>query len=186
MVKFFSRLLLQLAGWNIRENSVPEIRKAVLLVAPHTSNADFIIGRLAFNILGVKAAFLIKKEVFVFPLSTILRKMGGIPVDRKKHTRLVEQLSEHFRKTDELMLAVTPEGTRSHVSRWKKGFYYIALKAEVPIILSYIDYKRKEGGMGPVIYPSGDIDSDFEKIIGFYSDIGPRHPEKFCKNPSLR
>lgn len=186
MIKFFSRLLLRLAGWNIREDTLPDIRKAVLLVAPHTSNVDFFIGRLAFNILGVKAAFLIKKEVFIFPFGPLLRKMGGIPVDRKRNTRLVEQLSNYFRENSELMLIFTPEGTRSYASRWKKGFYYVALKAEVPIVLSYIDYKKKEGGMGPVIYPTGDIDSDLEKIIGFYRDIGPRHPKKFCNQPSLR
>ncbi|MCF8339141.1 MAG: lysophospholipid acyltransferase family protein [Bacteroidales bacterium] len=186
MKKTISRFLLRLMGWKIREESVPGIRKAVILVAPHTSNKDFLIGRLAFNVLDVKAAFLIKKEVFFFPLGMLLRKMGGIPVSRNRKSNLVEQLSRQFKHSKELMLVVTPEGTRSYVKRWKRGFYYIAQKADVPIVLSYIDYARKEGGMGEVLYPSGDIEKDFAKIVGFYQGITPRYPKDFCADPVLR
>lgn len=185
MIKTISRFLLRLMGWKIREDSIPDIRKAVILVAPHTSNKDFLIGRLAFNVLGIKAAFLIKQEVFFFPLGGILRKMGGIPVSRNRKSNLVDQLSRYFNNSKELMLVVTPEGTRSYVKKWRRGFYYIALKANVPIILSYIDYSRKEGGMGKVIYPSGDIERDFAEIANFYQGITARYPEDFCTQPVL-
>ncbi|MCF8231078.1 MAG: lysophospholipid acyltransferase family protein [Bacteroidales bacterium] len=186
MIKTISRFLLRLMGWRIREDSVPDVRKAVILVAPHTSNKDFLIGRLAFNMLDIKAAFLIKKEAFFFPVGGILRKIGGVPVSRNRKTNLVDQLSRYFSHSEELMLVVTPEGTRSYVKKWKRGFYYIALKANVPIILSYIDYARKEGGMGKVIYPSGDIEKDFAEIVNFYQGITARYPEDFCPQPVLR
>ncbi len=186
MKKIISRFLLKLAGWTIKEDSVPDTKKAVILVAPHTSNLDFVIGRLAFNVLGIKAAFLIKEEVFFFPLGGILRRMGGIPVARKGNNSLVESLARRFQNVRELMLVITPEGTRAYNEKWKRGFYYIALKAGVPIVLAYVDYGRKEGGMGKVIYPSGDIEKDFREIAAFYQGITARYPEDFCANPTLR
>ena len=186
MKKMISRLILKLMGWTIREDSVPDVKKAVILVAPHTSNFDFVLGRLAFNVLGIKVAFLIKKEVFFFPLGTILKKMGGIPVERGKKANMVDQLAGYFDKSHELMLVITPEGTRAYTKKWKKGFYYVALSAGVPIVLAYMDYGRKVGGMGKVIYPSGDIDTDFNQIVDFYEGIQARYPEDFCEKPVLR
>jgi len=186
MKKIISRFLLRLMGWELKENSVPNLKKAVILMAPHTSNMDFIIGRLAFNVLNIQAGFLIKRELFFFPLGPLLKKMGGIPVERNRKSRLVDQLAYQFHKSDELMLIVTPEGTRAYTKRWKKGFYYIAQRAEVPIVLGYLDYARKVGGMGKVVYPSGDIDRDFVEIVNFYNGITARYQENFCENPSLR
>ncbi len=177
-----SRKILELTGWKIKGQFHDETKKAVLIVAPHTSNLDFVIGRLVFNVLGIKVKFLIKKEAFIFPFGFFLKKLGGIPVDRKRKTNIVDQLINEFNESDQLVLIITPEGTRSYVSSWKKGFYYIAKKANVPVVLGFLDYKKKEAGLGPVIWPAGNYDEDSIIIKRFYQNITGRHPEKFNPN----
>lgn len=179
MLKLFSKLMLKLLGWKITGVIPPGIKKCVIAVAPHTSYWDFVIGRLAYWLMGIKASFLIKKEVFRFPLRSLLLWMGGIPVDRGRSSKMVDQVTEQFRKSDSLYIVITPEGTRKPVKHWKKGFYYIALKAQVPIALGYLDYRKKEGGVGHVIYPSGDYEGQMKEIKDFYRKMTPRHPEKF-------
>jgi 1-acyl-sn-glycerol-3-phosphate acyltransferase len=115
-------------------------------MGPHTSNWDFIIGRLAFSHFGVKGKFLIKKEAFFFPFGYILKAMGGIPVNRGKSTNLIDQAVQYFDESEELYMVFTPEGTREYSPEWKIGFYYIAQKANVPIYIGYMDYEKKIGG----------------------------------------
>ena len=178
-MKQIARFLLWLSGWRIK-GAVPEGEdKAVIIAAPHTSNWDFIIGRLAYFEMGVKVHFLIKKEIFKWPLGGLLKMWGGIPVDRSKKTNLVNEIVSIFNNHKNLYVIITPEGTRSLVKSWKKGFYYIALNAGVPIVLGYLDYAKKTGGIGPVIYPSGNYDEDLKTIKNFYKDKKGRHPEKF-------
>lgn len=178
-MRYFSRFLLWLLKWKIH-GAVPRgEKKAVIIAAPHTSNWDFVIGRLAYFVIGVRVHFLIKKEVFKWPFGKILKIWGGIPIDRKRSNNMVKQICGIFNKHDSLYVVITPEGTRSRVKSWKKGFYYIALEAKVPIVLGYLDYKKKEGGIGPVIRPSGDFDKDFNRIKEFYRDKSARHPENF-------
>lgn len=150
-----------------------------MVVAPHTSNWDFIIGRLVFNAIGLNVKFLIKKEAFVFPLGYFLRKWGGIPVDRHRNTNIIDQVAENYEGKDELVIIITPEGTRSRVSKWKKGFYNIAQKANVPIVLGFLDYKRKEAGLGPVIQPDTTYDEVVSILKEFYKDKTGKYPEKF-------
>ena len=121
----------------------------------------------------------IKKEAFFWPFGWLLKKVGGIPIDRSKSVNRVDQVAELFKVTDPMFYALTPEGTRKRSDKWKKGFYYIALKAKVPILLSYIDYKKKEAGIGPAFYPTGDFEKDFKEIEDFYRGKIAKHPEYF-------
>ncbi len=183
MLKILSKLIVKLLGWKIVGEIPPDIKKAVLIVAPHTSNYDFFIGRLAFFILGVRVKFLIKKELFKFPFGLLLRMLGSIPVDRSSSNNMVKYVANLFNRYDSLIVTITPEGTRKYNPNWKKGFYYIAQMANLPIILGFVNYKIKEGGVGPIITPSGDFKKDFEFIENFYRDKTARFPEKFNLTP---
>jgi 1-acyl-sn-glycerol-3-phosphate acyltransferase len=185
-MRLISLFILKIFGWEVKGKLPKEIKKCVLIEAPHTSNIDFVIGRLAFFYLGIKAKFLIKKELFFFPMGFILKNLGGIPIDRKKSNNVVDYVSSLIRKSDELVVVITPEGTRKYNPNWKKGFYYIAIKSEVPIVLAYIDYSKKEGGIGKVIYPDGNFEKDFAEITEFYKDKTAKYPEKFNLSPMYR
>lgn len=179
MGKKFGHFVLGLFGWSTTGSIPPEIKKCVVIVAPHTSNWDFFIGFFGYMTIGVDARYLIKKEAFIFPLGPILKSLGGIPVDRTRSTNVVQQVGEMFRNEKELVITITPEGTRSLVHHWKRGFYYIAEHAKVPILLGILDYRKKVVGIGPVIYPTGNYDQDIKQIEAFYKDAVARHPEKF-------
>lgn len=178
-MSWLAKLILRIFGWKVESGLPQGIRKAVVIMAPHTSNWDFVIGRLSFMTIKTKIYLMIKKESFFFPLGMILRALGGIPVDRSHSQNTVKSITQHFDKADTFFLIITPEGTRKLVRKWKKGFYFIAQNAQVPIICGYLDYKRKAGGLGPVIYPSGDYEKDFRQIEDFYRGKHARHPEKF-------
>lgn len=177
-----SQFILKLFGWKSYV-TVPEPEKSVICVAPHTSNWDFLIGKLIYWELGRKTSFLIKKSWFFFPMGYIFSAMGGVPVDRSKRTSVTQQMVEEFSKRKKFHLAITPEGTRSLAKRWKMGFYHIALEAQVPIQLAYIDYKKKEMGITEVFIPTGDEKGDLEKIQDFYRKIHAKFPKKFNLSP---
>ena len=142
MGKFFF-WILKLFGWKIDERSPVGVKKAVVVMGPHTSNWDFVIGKIAFAHYKVNAKFLIKKDLFFFPLGIILKAIGGVPVDRKKsNNNITEQAVKYFRENEECFMVFTPEGTRSWVPKWRKGFYHMALAAKVPIVLAAGDFKR--------------------------------------------
>ncbi|NDP20581.1 MAG: acyltransferase [Paludibacter sp.] len=159
--------------------TVPEPPKSIICIAPHTSNWDFLIGKLYYSALGRKSSFLMKKSWFFFPLGYLLRATGGIPVDRSKRTSVTDQMAEEFNQHDKLHLAITPEGTRKLVKKWKMGFYHIAVKANIPIQLAYFDYVKKEMGIKEVFYPTGNEQEDLEKIQTYYKDVNARFPERF-------
>jgi 1-acyl-sn-glycerol-3-phosphate acyltransferase len=169
--------LLKLAGWKIDKSPPEGIKKCVIVVGPHTSNWDFIIGKIVFSNYPVKAKFLIKKELFFFPLGFILRRMGALPVDRKKKNSMIHTAVRLFAEHESMYLVFTPEGTRSYNPKWKKGFYYIAQKANVPIVISYMDYERKIGGFHSVFTPTGDVDADFSAIKGVLKNYKGKFPE---------
>jgi 1-acyl-sn-glycerol-3-phosphate acyltransferase len=179
MLSWLSEIILKLSGWNTTGALPPGIKKAVIIVAPHTSYWDFVIGRLTFWSSRVKIRVLIKRESFAFPLGILLKGLGGIPVDRGKKNNMVEQVVEQFNNSESLVIVITPEGTRKVVRHWKRGFYLIAKEANVPIALGFIDYKKKTGGVGPLVYPSGDIDKDMALINEFYKDKTGKYPENF-------
>lgn len=149
-------------------NIPPEAKKCVLAFAPHTSLSDFVIGKMALSAMGVKTVFLIKKEAFFFPLGPILRKLGGVPVDRQHVRKFPLFASNYIKNQDEIAFLIAPEGTRALVPNWKKGFYYIAQQAGVPILLGYLDYHSRRGGIGGVFYPTGNVEQDMEEIQKFY------------------
>ena len=181
-MKLLSKLILWLSGWKVVGESPKALGKFVMVAAPHTSNWDFVYARAAFYIMDIELKYPIKKELFFFPLGIVLKMMGGIPINRsKKKGNMVNQMAEHFKNYQELALLVTPEGTRSYSPEWKKGFYYIALQAKVPIVLGYLDYPKKTAGVGPIIHPTGDVEADIEKIKAFYRTITPKYPEKGVK-----
>ena len=128
MKKAFCRFLLRLMGWKIGSQEGVETRKCVICVAPHTSNMDFLLGELYYGAIGCHASFLIKKEWFRFPFNIIFGSLGGVPIDRSRHTSITDQMAKCFRSRDHFQLAVTPEGSRKKNEEWRKGFYYIALK----------------------------------------------------------
>ena len=146
-------------------------------MAPHTSNWDFIIGKMAFMSYGVNGRFLIKKEMFFFPFGWILKAMGGIPVDRKRGSNLTDIAARYFKENEKMFMVFTPEGTRSYNPRWKKGFYYIAQKAEVPIYMGYLDYANKIGGFHSLFHPTGNVDSDIAHIKDVLRGFKGKYPE---------
>ena len=180
----FARFLFKLFGWKIDEHTPQGVEKAVIVVGPHTSNWDFIIGRLAFVSFGMKVKILIKKDLFFPPLGWILRAMGGIPVDRKKNNNITELAVGMFNEADSMYMLFTPEGTRSYNPNWKKGFYHIALKAKVPIYMAYIDYSNKTGGFHGLFEPTGDIQKDIAFIKKELSQYKGKFPENGIREPN--
>ena len=172
--------LLKILGWKLVDNVPADVKKCVITVAPHTSMDDFILGRFAYWAVGRPVKFMIKKEFFKYPiLKWILLKLGGVPVDRSRNNNAVNSMSALFKQSDELNIVIAPEGTRKLVHQWKKGFYYIAVKAEVPIVLGFLDYKKKELGFGPTLYPTGNYEEDWKIMERFYKGITAKYPEKY-------
>lgn len=178
MKKQISKFLLNLFGWKTYD-TIPDIKKMVICVAPHTSNWDFIIGKLFYTSLGGKASFLIKQEWLKPPVGNILIKMGAIGVNRGKNTSLTDQLAKVFEEKETFHLAITPEGTRKKTDKWKLGFYQIAKKANVPIVMITIDYKNKEVKILGKLEPSDNMDLDINTIKSMYENANARFPKQF-------
>lgn len=168
----------RLLGWKT-VITVPFYEKCVICAAPHTSNWDLLIGKLFYGSLGRRASFLMKKEWFFFPLNLVFKAMGGIPVNRGKKNSLVDQMARRFASCSRFNLAITPEATRKANPEWKKGFYYIALQAQVPIMLFGIDYPSKTITCTKAIVPTGDIEKDMREIKRYFMQFTGRHPEYF-------
>jgi len=172
----FATLLFRITGWRV-EGTVEQPPRFVIIAAPHTSNWDAVILVTAAYIFNVKLSWFIKEAAFFWPLGPIIRFFGGVPIDRSARRNMVAQAIDQFAERNHFILAVPPEGTRQHSTHWKTGFYHIAHGAGVPIVLGYIDYKRKVAGLGPSFIPTGDIDADFDVFAEFYSHITPKFPE---------
>ena len=153
--------------------------KFIICLAPHTSNWDFLLGQLFSKAEGLKSNFLMKKEWFFWPLGPLFRKLGGIPVVRSKHTSMTDSLAEAARQAETFMLCITPEGTRSPNPDWKKGFYYIAQKAGLPILLYGVDYEKRLIHCTKTIIPNGDIDAQMREIKLYFKDFKGKKPENF-------
>ncbi|MDE6085973.1 MAG: 1-acyl-sn-glycerol-3-phosphate acyltransferase [Muribaculaceae bacterium] len=174
-----SSILLKLAGWRLHITT-PDFPRSIICVAPHTSNWDFIIGKLAYSAVNRKAGFLMKSSWFFFPLGYIFKAIGGIPVYRKvKHGSLVEQLIAKFRGSERLNIAITPEGTRKKTTHWHTGFLRIAYEANVPIQLGVLDYKTKTVDISEVFISTGDTERDLKLIKKFYTPYEGKYPDKF-------
>lgn len=169
--------LLKILGWKTH-GSLPEEKRYILIVAPHTSNWDLFYGIILAYVLKLDARYIAKKELFRGPFSSFLMTWSGaIPVDRSSHHHIVDQMASEFNKHENFVLALAPEGTRHKTDGWKSGFYRIALAAHVPILLAFIDYAKKTGGAGPMIYPTGDIEQDTNKLRNFYLTVKGKYPE---------
>lgn len=180
MKKISKFIFNKLLGWKV-VNILPDIPKCVIAIAPHTSNYDFVIGKLAYSSIGRTANFLMKKEWFFFPFNLIFSSMGGVPVDRKRAQSLTETMTGEFKRREKFQLAIAPEGTRKRVQQWKKGFYYIALKADVPIVLIALDYDKKEALFLDIFLPTGDLEEDMRKIRSKYTGTKGKYPENFVE-----
>ena len=180
MWKSFSNwLLCKRMGWTL-EVTEPIPDKAIICLAPHTSNWDFLIGQLYSRAVGMRSNFLMKKEWFFWPLGPIFRNMGGIPVWRSKKTSMTDNLAATARQLTHFLLCITPEGTRSANPEWKKGFYYIAQKAEIPILLFGVDYEKKLIRCSKTVIPNGDIDTQMREIKLYFKDFKGKKPENFA------
>ncbi len=177
LFRCFSIVALKIAGWRA-QGPLPPVPKFVLVGAPHTSNWDLPYALFIVFVLRGKIYWLGKESLFRRPFKGFFKWLGGIPIDRSKSKNVVAQSIQQFHQNEELILTIAPEGTRSRVKKWKTGFYYVAHGANVPIALGFLDYRRKLGGIGPVIFPTGDIDADMETIRAFYDGITGKFPEK--------
>jgi len=173
-----ANLLLFLSGWKI-EGELSDLKKCVIIGAPHTSNWDFFYSMIYAFYFGLDIHFLMKQELFRFPFRWFFSCIGGIPINRKKSEKKVDLLCEQMKNADHYYLAMSPEGSRKAVSKWKSGFYYIAKQADVPIALGYFDYGKRVVGIGPIFYPSGNFDLDMNKILQFYSTKQAKFPQNF-------
>jgi 1-acyl-sn-glycerol-3-phosphate acyltransferase len=185
------KLIFRLAGWKITHYLPDDIKKCVVVVAPHTSNWDFIFGMGAIRYMRIFPRFAIKKEWLRFPFRRLMEHYGALPVDRgpkkadggRKGT--VDAMAALFETHDTLRLIITPEGTRKRVERWRTGFYFVALKAQVPLALGFMDYSKRECGIDKIIYPTGDFKADMKQIMDFYAPMKGRHPENFTTDIDL-
>ena len=176
--KFCSWLLYKKMGWT-KEVSVAHPDKYIICLAPHTSNWDFLMGHLYSRAEGIKSNFLMKKEWFFWPLGPLFKSIGGIPVWRSRHSSMTDNLANEARKSDTFRLCITPEGTRSLNPEWKKGFYFIAQKADIPILLYGLDYERKLIQCTKSIVPTGDLEKEMKEIKMYFKDFKGKHPENF-------
>ena len=174
-----AKLYYWLAGWKTIGTIPPEIKKAIIVAAPHTSNIDFPLARTFFYIKKIHVNYVIKKEWMKFALRRFFHATGALPVDRANAANMVEHMATLLKNAEKMFILISPEGTRSSVKKWKSGFYRTALAAEVPLILAYLDYGKKEAGIGPVFHPTGAYEADMNFIHNFYSRITARHPEQY-------
>lgn len=164
-------------GWT-EFNANPDLRKCVIIAAPHTSNWDFVYFLGAATTLGVPLSFMAKKSLFRWPIGRAMRELGGVAVDRSGSQNYVKTIAEEFARRDSFMLTIAPEGTRSAVARWKTGFYHIAMQAKVPLVIGMMDYARKRVGLAEAFFPTGDYAEDMKKVLAFYQTTTPRYPRQ--------
>jgi 1-acyl-sn-glycerol-3-phosphate acyltransferase len=159
---------LHMSGWRLTDE-FPDVKKAVVIVAPHSSNWDGLHGLAMKQVLGLDVHILAKRQLFWWPLSVLLRQLGAIPIDRVAAADLVEYAAAQFARHDQFWLGIAPEGTRKSVDRWKTGFWRIARAANVPIITAYFHYPEKRVGIGPLFWPTDDMAADLARLREFYA-----------------
>lgn len=170
------RFALRVMGWRI-DGEIPNLPKLVIIVAPHTSNWDFVVGISAKLALGIRVVFLGKDSLFRFPLGGLMRAWGGIPVDRSASHDVVSGIVHEFARRDRLVLAVAPEGTRKHVERWRTGFYHIAHGASVPIVPIALNFGERAIQIGTPVTTTGDLESDLRLLQQRFSGVRGKRPK---------
>jgi 1-acyl-sn-glycerol-3-phosphate acyltransferase len=180
ILRTFSIHFLRLTGWQVQGALPPEAGKSVLIAAPHTSNWDLPYTLMLAFVLRLNVYWMGKASLFRWPFGPVMRWLGGIAVDRSRSGNLVAASAAALVNADgPTQLVVPPEGTRGKTRHWKTGFYYIALEARVPIVLAFVDYERKVGGLGPLFTPTGDVERDLAQIKRFYAPIKGKRPTQF-------
>tara|TARA_A100001015_G_scaffold86797_1_gene96466 strand:+ start:1283 stop:1807 length:525 start_codon:yes stop_codon:yes gene_type:complete len=170
MISWFSKIIfLRLMGWKI-EGDFPSLNKFVLAVVPHTRNTDFIIGVLTRAVVDQKISYVGKKELFNPLTGWFFRALGGTPINRNSTENKVSSIAKIFKEKEVFRMAIAPEGTRKKVDKWKTGFYYIAMEAEVPILLVNFNYALKQVGFLKLFYPTGDIEKDFKEMESYFNE----------------
>ncbi|HEX7623504.1 MAG TPA: lysophospholipid acyltransferase family protein [Anaeromyxobacteraceae bacterium] len=173
----WARRLLALRGWRVAI-TWPPVPRCVIIVYPHTSNWDFVIGYLARVAAGLPVQWIGKDTLFRWPVAGLLRRMGGVPVDRRRPTGIIAELAAQLQSRDQLWLALAPEGTRARTDHWKSGFYHLALAAKVPVGLAFIDYRTRVVGLDTYLTLSGDEEADLARIRAVYAGKVGKHPEQ--------
>ena len=176
--QLYSFIYFKILGWKLTGTIEPTLKKCVVIVIPHTSNLDFFIALLVRGIMKVEINFVGKKELFIFPFGYYFRAVGGAPLDRSGGKNNVDASAEVFAKHETFRLALSPEGTRKKVTELRTGFYYIALKANVPIVPVAFDFGKKEVKVGTPFTPSGNFEEDIKLILPFYEGVKGKIPER--------
>ncbi|TGV01123.1 1-acyl-sn-glycerol-3-phosphate acyltransferase [Flavivirga rizhaonensis] len=167
-------LYFKLLGWKVVGNtqiSKTLIKKAIIITAPHTSWHDFYIAVLLRSVLDIKTNFIGKKELFVFPIGWFFRALGGIPIDRHTKEKKVDIIAKLFEEKEEFRMTLAPEGTRKKVDKWRTGFYYIAKKAKLPIIMITLDFENKQNKISEPFYPTDNLEADFKFMRDYFIGI---------------
>ena len=172
-------ILCRLLGWKIINDFPHHLKKYVIIAGPHTSNWDFPLGVMVKFAKGLDVNFIGKHTLFKPPFGFLFRALGGQPVDRGKSSNMVQSVIDVFQKEENFVFALSPEGTRSRVSKWKTGFYHVALGAKVPIVMATLDFGNKQVLIDEPYYPTGDIKKDFAHFHEFYKDVKGKNPEQF-------
>ncbi len=178
-MRWLSKIIyFKILGWKISGfTNFNSIKKAVIIVAPHTHWLDFPIGLLLRSVLGIKTNYVGKKGLFKWPYGWFFRALGGAPVERKSNENQVDAIARLFSEKEEFKMAMAPEGTRKKVEEWRTGFYYIAKTAKVPIIMFTLDFKNKRNHFSEPFYPTNNKDADFKFIKNFYKGVLGKIPE---------
>ena len=174
-----SILVLGLFGWRAVGKVPKDIRKYVIIAAPHTSYWDFPMFLLVVFALRLNLNVFIKHTLFIGPIGWFLSYCGGVPIDRRAAGARVRQTVQEFENNDDMVLLITPEGTRSAQTNWKTGFYHIASEANVPVAVAFVDTAARRSGIDHFITPSGDIDKQMAEIKAFYDTKRGMRPENY-------
>ncbi|MCB1582319.1 MAG: lysophospholipid acyltransferase family protein [Marinicella sp.] len=175
-MSLLAKFILKILGWKVI-NELPATQKYVLIAAPHTSNWDFPLGLTVKFSQKIKLNYLGKGALFKSPFGWFFRALGGIPVYRKQKLNMVDQMVAEFKQREHMILAMSPEGTRSYLDYWKSGFYHIAHKAKVPIVMATLDFGNKLVKLGNAFMPSGDIQADMKIIRAYFENVKGKKPQ---------
>jgi 1-acyl-sn-glycerol-3-phosphate acyltransferase len=176
----FASFSLFILGWKTK-GEIPDIKKFVIIAAPHSSNWDFVFFLLIIFKFKISVHWMGKHTMFRWPFKWLLKRLGGIPIDRSRKGRIVQSMAKAFELSKELIITIAPSGTREKVTTWKTGFYHIASQAKVPIVCGFIDYNQKTIGIGPAFNTSNDMDADMASIKSFYAPFSGKHSQ--TQNP---
>jgi len=180
LLRVLSKISLKIIRWRVEGSLPTDHKKYVLIVAPHTSNWDFILFIFTVSVLRLQPSVLIKHTLFIGPLGWFLRYCGAIPVNRKQAGSVVTYISDIYAAKEEFVLIITPEGTRSPNAKWKRGFHHVATTAGVPILVVYVDSARRKIGVEGLMQPGEDIDADIQTLKTFFDTKKGLKPQNYA------